>query len=356
MNARGLLREKTQTFQYDNHLGSACLELEMHHYAAWLCRFINVDPLQFEYPYYTPFQYAGNKPISYIDLDGGEPRSNGSIDATFYFTFEPGLKLNIIQKLRYIKQFQRNVRQVWNSYNYNGNQVNVNRIRFEFANGKKQGNLKPYEFLITVGNGTTADRDTIFGRSYVKGNTGYMYYSRRASEAAHEFGHFFGLADRYVNYLIYGKIKGSKNADSNSLRIGGTIPLVLAEIGYNPLTNLYSSTNGTSLTQTQLNIIFNKQVESTYIVPVVLLNSDNYVPQLLKVTSKGLGFTVTEFNMENNIQVGTNRILPWAYQISIFKNHSKGACEPYLNVKAYKNDSAATIRNNWTLIKERTRF
>ena len=43
------------------------------YYAAWLCRFVSVDPLQFKYPHYTPFQYAGNKPISYIDLDGLEP-------------------------------------------------------------------------------------------------------------------------------------------------------------------------------------------------------------------------------------------------------------------------------------------
>ena len=107
-------------YQYDNHLGSACLELDeyaniisyeeyhpfrttshrsgrtdvvvslkrykycnkerdeetglyyygMRYYAAWLCRFVSVDPLQFEYPYYTPYQYAGNKPITYIDLDG----------------------------------------------------------------------------------------------------------------------------------------------------------------------------------------------------------------------------------------------------------------------------------------------
>ena len=109
-------------FQYDNHLGSACLELdssaaiisyeEYHpfgttsyrsgrtetevslkrykyvgkerdeetglyyygarYYAGWIARFVSVDPLQFEYPYYTPYQYAGNKPISYIDLDGLE--------------------------------------------------------------------------------------------------------------------------------------------------------------------------------------------------------------------------------------------------------------------------------------------
>lgn len=44
----------------------------MRYYAPWIARFISVDPLQFKYPIYTPYQYAGNKPISYIDLDGAE--------------------------------------------------------------------------------------------------------------------------------------------------------------------------------------------------------------------------------------------------------------------------------------------
>jgi RHS repeat-associated protein len=41
---------------------------------AWLCRFVSVDPLQHKYPYYTPYQYAGNKPVTFIDLDGLEPK------------------------------------------------------------------------------------------------------------------------------------------------------------------------------------------------------------------------------------------------------------------------------------------
>lgn len=35
-------------------------------------RFLSVDPLTKEYPWYTPYQYAGNKPIKYIDRDGAE--------------------------------------------------------------------------------------------------------------------------------------------------------------------------------------------------------------------------------------------------------------------------------------------
>ena len=109
-------------YQYDNHLGSTCLELNesgaiisyeeyrpfgttsyrsgrsetevslkrykycgkerdeetglyyygMRYYASCICRLVSVDPLQFKYPELTPFQYASNNPITMIDLDGKE--------------------------------------------------------------------------------------------------------------------------------------------------------------------------------------------------------------------------------------------------------------------------------------------
>ena len=42
-------------------------------YDAALARFSSVDPLREKYPYYTQYQYAGNMPIRFIDLDGLEP-------------------------------------------------------------------------------------------------------------------------------------------------------------------------------------------------------------------------------------------------------------------------------------------
>jgi uncharacterized protein (TIGR02594 family) len=112
----------TERYQYDNHLGSACLELDsssaiityeeyypfgvtsyrsgrtqaetslkrykycgkerdeetglyyygMRYYGAWICRFVSVDPLQFKYPELTPFQYASNRCVTGIDMDGLE--------------------------------------------------------------------------------------------------------------------------------------------------------------------------------------------------------------------------------------------------------------------------------------------
>ncbi|WP_320019760.1 RHS repeat-associated core domain-containing protein [Labilibaculum manganireducens] len=65
------------------------------YYAAWLCRFVSVDPLQFDYPHYTPFQYAGNKPITYIDLDGLEELDfKSDFNIRFgYVTLNSGKKL-----------------------------------------------------------------------------------------------------------------------------------------------------------------------------------------------------------------------------------------------------------------------
>lgn len=38
-------------------------------------RFPQLDPLTFEYPFYTPFQYAGCEPIANVDVDGLEPHN-----------------------------------------------------------------------------------------------------------------------------------------------------------------------------------------------------------------------------------------------------------------------------------------
>ncbi len=40
-----------------------------------VARFLSVDPLAPDYPWYTPYQFAGNTPIQAIDLDGLEPEA-----------------------------------------------------------------------------------------------------------------------------------------------------------------------------------------------------------------------------------------------------------------------------------------
>ena len=49
------------------------IDYKERQYDPRLGRFISVDPLTAEFPWYTPYQFAGNTPIKFIDLDGLEP-------------------------------------------------------------------------------------------------------------------------------------------------------------------------------------------------------------------------------------------------------------------------------------------
>ena len=52
-------------------------------------RFLSVDPLTSTYPWYTPYQFAGNKPIWAIDLDGLEEKTSTSKGLTFFPIITP---------------------------------------------------------------------------------------------------------------------------------------------------------------------------------------------------------------------------------------------------------------------------
>lgn len=41
-------------------------------------KFLSVDPITKDYPWYSPYQFAGNNPIKFIDLDGEEPKDPSS--------------------------------------------------------------------------------------------------------------------------------------------------------------------------------------------------------------------------------------------------------------------------------------
>lgn len=47
-------------------------------------RFLSVDPIGREYPWYTPYQFAGNMPVWAVDLDGLEPLKFDEVDS--YYT------------------------------------------------------------------------------------------------------------------------------------------------------------------------------------------------------------------------------------------------------------------------------
>lgn len=55
-----------------HNVGGTVYDYGFRIYDARLGRFLSVDPLASAYPWYTPYQFAGNKPIVAIDIDGLE--------------------------------------------------------------------------------------------------------------------------------------------------------------------------------------------------------------------------------------------------------------------------------------------
>jgi RHS repeat-associated protein len=66
----------------NGELGLTTYDYGFRIYNPGLGRFLSVDPLAKKYPFYTPYQFAGNMPIQFIDLDGLEPAKNPKAPGT----------------------------------------------------------------------------------------------------------------------------------------------------------------------------------------------------------------------------------------------------------------------------------
>ena len=72
----------------------------MRYYAPWLCRFVSVDPLAKKYPFYSSYQYAGNKPVTFIDLDGLEPVAPPVMRSPMPFPMRPNVNTRNLARPR----------------------------------------------------------------------------------------------------------------------------------------------------------------------------------------------------------------------------------------------------------------
>jgi len=89
-------------------------------------RFLSVDPLQKTYPYYTPYQFAGNMPIWSIDLDGLE-----ELKANTVANVIRDIKGNIITKPTVVNASASSVDAIPGVTRLNSGQVEVNPGLFD---------------------------------------------------------------------------------------------------------------------------------------------------------------------------------------------------------------------------------
>ena len=76
----------------DKDISAGGQDYGMRIYDTRLGKFLSVDPLSKSYPWYTPYQFAGNKPIVFIDRDGLEeasPLERSKAGSYFESTIKP---------------------------------------------------------------------------------------------------------------------------------------------------------------------------------------------------------------------------------------------------------------------------
>lgn len=64
--------------------GGATYDYGFRIYNPQIARFLSEDPLGYKFPYYTPYQYAGNSPVFGVDLDGLETLPHSYYNANMY--------------------------------------------------------------------------------------------------------------------------------------------------------------------------------------------------------------------------------------------------------------------------------
>mgnify|MGYP000196785948 CR=1 FL=1 len=84
------------------------IDYGMRIYDPRIAKFLSVDPIADNYPWYTPYQFAGNKPIWAIDLDGLEevfmneqPASRGQNKIEVSIKLKPNPEKNEIGRMQY---------------------------------------------------------------------------------------------------------------------------------------------------------------------------------------------------------------------------------------------------------------
>jgi|GEM_PF-6169732 len=120
----------------------------MRIYDGRLGRFLSVDPITSSYPWYTPYQFAGNKPIRYIDKDGEEEHDPDR----YYDKALPGIGKMYAQNLLSLTKEQQ--QKVMNSILYAANKREMfksgfrwlsTRLLTRWAEGKGGYDILSYE-------------------------------------------------------------------------------------------------------------------------------------------------------------------------------------------------------------------
>jgi RHS repeat-associated protein len=145
---------------------------------ASLGRFMSIDPLVKKYPWWTPYQFAGNMPIKYMDLEGLEPANNPANPAN-QDGRDPTCTINSL-------------------YSSSGGDDKFNKNYSSYAQGNNDENATVYG--VTSKNGYTSD-------SKNGADKGNLWVNDKGVFKAKDYKGNFDTKD-FANFLLGCMVKG----------------------------------------------------------------------------------------------------------------------------------------------------
>jgi len=148
--------------------------LKARYYSPWTCRFISVDPLAADYPYLTPYNYAGNKPITHKDIDGLQSTGDQKVD-------NGGGGTNVIGPTPASEEYKKGEK----AANKTTENIDINQI---YPDGNlPQAGDKPTDLSHLIGTDSYYEARAIDFELRNPGETAPEYYREYGHKYLHEF-------------------------------------------------------------------------------------------------------------------------------------------------------------------------
>ncbi|MDP2174273.1 MAG: RHS repeat-associated core domain-containing protein [Bacteroidota bacterium] len=268
-----------------------------------LGRFLSVDPLAPEYPYYSAYQFSGNMPIWCIDIDGLEPLVSISTDKDNNVTkIKITYHLFVVSKSKEVTSEQllidfdmSNIVQYYPNVTIDGIEIEwdikVTPCKTMKEARREKRKLGYGEFAIYKDKNKKERSE--HGR---KGNLDqhkiYLGYGENNKFAkpfivAHEIGHGIGYDERYIDPDEYNNENLIKTLDGKEIDNDGKS---LSLDGYqNDLMGGASAPlNSSSISRLISNVVekFKKDGKKTYTGPPVKLKNDDWYKEFAGKTTK----------------------------------------------------------------------
>ena len=238
-------------------------------YDVRLGRWLSVDPLQVKYANYSPYNFSENNPIYFNDKDGkdavGKVEGNTiTVSTTIIIYGEGANKAKAAELEKAASGYFVDTKILGNDgkeYNVKFNiSVKVLDRSFDFKGLDEGTNIVKLADKVPD------------GRSGVRQNyVGLWSNKDEGSEVAHEVGHFFGLADQYVDLIPNGD--GGNDAMLKLEKKSENLP----GVEKNELMGVASRSKSAKLSRTDVKAIANFILDNKDKTGKAVINKDNLI-------------------------------------------------------------------------------